>query len=414
MNQNKYNLKMNVLFDASWLANHETGKSMHGGLRVTYELAKRLSHSNFINTDFTIPYLDLEKNRRLKVFVSDQFKIDSKRVILNNSFPVKVISQLNSLIKTHRGLGFLKRNYQFINTSQLEKYNVYHSPVEAIPDHIHEHKKIKPFLTALDLIPLVRPDLAYPGFYNQLYKIYQSITANTIVLCISESTKNDLLNYRTDLKEENVIVTYIAADRRVFFRDLENINTIPVLKKYNLEKNNYFFSLSALAKFKNTKHTIDSFLNYILEYNDKEIKLLVVGKSRELNYDNDIFAEHKNHPQIIFLDFLPESELSIIYSNAIAFLYMSLYEGFGLPILEAMQCGLPVICSNTSSMPEVIGNAGISIDPTDKDQLCDAMHLLCSDGEKRKKFALMGLERSELFSWEKYTSDVINAYQYFT
>ncbi len=314
-------------------------------------------------------------------------------------------------MKTRRGGSMMMRHYTFLEPGQIRKYSIYHSPVEAIPDIVKKEKKTKPFLTALDLIALVKPEIAYSGFNEQLFKIYQSIDDNTTVLAISQSTKNDLLNYRKDIKEENVIVTYIAANKDVFYPDPENDRTVQILNKYNLEKNNYFFTLSAMAKFKNTKHTIQSFLKYAAEFNNKNIKLLLVGRSREANYDTDIFAQYKNHPQIVFKDFLPEDELSVIYSNAVALLYMSLYEGFGLPILEAMQCGTAVICSNTSSMPEVIGNAGICIDPTDEDALCDSLNIMFADSAKRKNYSLLGLERSKLFSWDKYTSDVINAYK---
>lgn len=402
---------MNVLFDASWLADYKPGSYMHGGLRVTYELAKRLAVSDLVSADFTLTDLNMQRYAQLQHFVSTEFSIPGDRVIINNSTLLKTYYKLSKLLNTRSGGALIARHYQFVSAYQIKKYDIYHSPVEPIPDIIKKQKTIKPYLTALDLIALVKPEIAYKGFSEQLYKIYQSIDENTTILAISQSTKNDLLNYRKDIKEENVIVAYIAADRSVFYPDSDNIEAPSILGKYGLAKGDYFFTLSALANFKNTKHTIQCFLKYAIEFKNNEVKLLVVGKSREVNYDTDIFSTYKNHPQIIFIDFLPEKELSVIYSNAIAFLYMSLYEGFGLPILEAMQCGTAVICSNTSSMPEVIGNAGICIDPSDEDVLCDSLNIMFTDTVKRKNYSLLGLERSELFSWQKYTSDVISAYK---
>jgi glycosyltransferase involved in cell wall biosynthesis len=405
---------MNVLFDASWLAIYTPGTYMHGGLRVTYEMAKRLAISKLVNTDFTLTYLNMPHYEQLQRFISREFQVPNDRVVINNSFPVQGYYKFSKLLQTQKGGSFMMHHYNFLELGQIKKFNIYHSPVEAIPDIIKKEKKIKPFLTALDLIALVKPQLAYSGFREQLYHIYQSIDANTTVLAISQSTKNDLLNYRKDIKEENVIVTYIAANTDIFYPDSGNDErAINVLSNYGVEKGNYFFTLSALAKFKNTKHTINCFLKYAAEFNNKTIKLLLVGRTREANYDTDIFAQYKSHPQIVFRDFIPEEELSIMYSNATAFLYMSLYEGFGLPILEAMQCGTAVICSNTSSMPEVVGNAGICIDPDDEDLLCDSMHIMVNDDEKRKSYCELGLERSKLFSWEKHTNDVINAYKRF-
>lgn len=402
---------MNVLFDAIWLVGCTPGTNMHGGLRVTYELAKRLAISKLVDTDFTLTDLNMQRYAQLQHFISEEFQIPNGRTVINNSMVLHGYYKFSKLLKTERGASLMGRHYTFLEPGQIKKYKIYHSPVEAIPDIVKKEKKIKPFLTALDLIALVKPEMAYAGFSELLYKVYQSIDANTTVLAISQSTKNDLLNYRKDIKAENVIVTYIAANKDVFYPDSENDRTVQILNKYNLEKNNYFFTLSAMARFKNTKHTIQSFLKYAAEFNNKDIKLLLVGRTREANYDTDIFAQYKSHPQIVFKDFLPEDELSVVYSNAVALLYMSLYEGFGLPILEAMQCGTAVICSNTSSMPEVIGNAGICIDPTDEDVLCESMNIMFTNTEKRKDYSSLGLERSKLFSWEKYTNDVINAYK---
>jgi len=401
---------MNVLFDASWLVGFKPGSQMHGGLRVTYELAKRLSNSNLVDVDFTLTTLHLKYHAQLQTFFSNEFGIEKNRVIINDSKIFKAYYHLSRKLNTNIARKKILNLYPFLGSHQICKFKIYHSPVEAIPDFIKRQKKVTPFLTALDLIALVKPEIAYSGFRDQLYNIYQSINENTIVLAISESTKNDLLSYRKDIKEENVIVTYIAADKDVFYPDLDAEKGALILNKYNLVKGNYFFTLSALARFKNTKHTIECFLQYITESKNSEVKLLLVGKSRELNYDADIFQKYKNHSQIVFIDYLPEAELSVIYSNAIAFLYMSLYEGFGLPILEAMQCGTPVICSNTSSMPEVIGDAGICIDPTDKDLLCTSISSMYSNEAARNKFSLLGLERAKLFSWDKYANDVINAY----
>lgn len=402
---------MNVLFDATWLAKYLNSSNMHGGLRVTYELAKRLVNSKELEVFFTTTELNYDFEKKIKKIVTTQFNGDSNKVISNNSILYNSYKVYNDLFNKRSGISYIRKSHSFLREKQLNTFNIYHTPADPIPEKIKKNKQIKHFLTALDLIALVKPEMAYQGFNEQLYNIYNSINSETTVLAISQSTKNDLLNYRKDIKEENVIVTYIAADKYIFFQNLNDINTDNVLKKYGLIKNNYFFSLSALARFKNTKHVVNCFLKYIQQYSNKEVKLLLVGKTREVNYDIDIFQQYKNHPQIVFLNYLPEEELSIIYSNAICFLYMSLYEGFGLPILEAMQCGTPVICSNTSSMPEVIGNAGISIDPTDEDLLCDSIRLIYDREDKREYFKEKGLERAKLFSWEKYTSDVIKAYQ---
>ena len=114
---------------------------------------------------------------------------------------------------------------------------------------------------------------------------------------------------------------------------------------------------------------------------------------------------------VIFTDFVDDEDLSPLYSGAMAFIYLSLYEGFGLPPLEAMQCGAPVITSNTSSLPEVVGDAGKMFDPMDTDGVCQAILDVYSGPELREKMRQRSLERAKLFGWERCTRETIAAYQ---
>ena len=102
----------------------------------------------------------------------------------------------------------------------------------------------------------------------------------------------------------------------------------------------------------------------------------------------------------IFTGFVPDEELPFIYDGARVFLYLSLFEGFGLPPLEAMACGVPVICSNTTSLPEVVGDAGITITPTDSNAVALALKQILSDTLLAEKMRESGRDRSRLFSWE--------------
>jgi len=104
--------------------------------------------------------------------------------------------------------------------------------------------------------------------------------------------------------------------------------------------------------------------------------------------------------------------LSALYSNAVAFLYPSLYEGFGLPPLEAMQCGVPVITSNTSSLPEVVGQAGIMVKPTDTDALAQAMLDICNDAALRDRMIERGLQQASRFSWHRCARQTVAAYEH--
>jgi glycosyltransferase involved in cell wall biosynthesis len=119
----------------------------------------------------------------------------------------------------------------------------------------------------------------------------------------------------------------------------------------------------------------------------------------------------KVREKIVLAKPIANEDLSIVYSNAECFFFMSLYEGFGLPALEAMQCGTPVVTSNATSLPEVIGDAGIMIDPKDEDTLCEAMNTLHNSEELRNNYSKKGLERSKQFSWERCANEYVEIFK---
>jgi len=141
-------------------------------------------------------------------------------------------------------------------------------------------------------------------------------------------------------------------------------------------------------------------------------KLVIVGK-KGWKYD-DIFEtidalNLKN--EVIFTGYVPKEDLVKFYNTADLFVYPSVYEGFGLPPLEAMACGCPVITSNISSLPEVVGNAGITVNPYDVEELVEAMYRVLNDEDLRKELSKKGLERSKLFSWRKTAEETWKVYE---
>ena len=112
--------------------------------------------------------------------------------------------------------------------------------------------------------------------------------------------------------------------------------------------------------------------------------------------------------KVLLVGYIEETQLKYYYSNATCFIYPSLYEGFGLPVLEAMQCGCPVITSNTTSLPEVIGDCGITIDPTNNDDMINALEKMYFDSSFRKECSIKGLKRASQFSWEKCSNEILD------
>ena len=175
-----------------------------------------------------------------------------------------------------------------------------------------------------------------------------------------------------------------------------------IKEKYHLPAN-YFLCVSGNDKRKNIPHVIKCFNNFILQERPKDMYLVLAGNASHSSSLLDELNITKTVRDKIFIPdaFIDSGDLAILYSNAMCFFFMSLYEGFGLPALEAMQCGVPTVASNSSSLPEVVGDAGILLPPLDEDGLSEVMNNMYKDEALRKKYASAGLVRAEEFSWQK-------------
>ena len=173
----------------------------------------------------------------------------------------------------------------------------------------------------------------------------------------------------------------------------------------------YLLFLSTIEPRKNITAIISAF-NYLKQKYEIEHQLILIGK-KGWNYE-PIFAAIENSPwknEIHHLDYLSDELVALFYSRADVFVYPSHYEGFGLPVLEAMTLGTPVVTSNTSSIPEVAGDAAILIDPNDYIQLAEAILKVVSDRQLRQELIKKGKERAKLFSWERTAKKTLNAYR---
>jgi glycosyltransferase involved in cell wall biosynthesis len=302
---------------------------------------------------------------------------------------------------------------QELDPQVLNEADIYHSPFEPIPSTVQVANRLRKFLTVHDLIPVLLPHLFEEGASQSFEtEILGSITPDTWVLCVSESTKNDLCNYSSAIDPSRVLVTHLAASD-LFYPCTDAQAQATIRQKYDIPDAPYILSLSTLEPRKNIEHVIRSFSNLIQQEKINDLHLVLVGP-KGWNYDS-IFAEITSNPKlrdrIILTGFVDDADLAAIYSGALAFVYMSLYEGFGLPPLEAMKCGIPVITSNTSSLPEVVGNAGILLNPTDSDGLQQSLLSLYNNASLRAKLSQRSLEHSQTFSWEKCVQETISAYK---
>ncbi|MCP4268627.1 MAG: glycosyltransferase family 4 protein [Candidatus Brocadiaceae bacterium] len=272
---------------------------------------------------------------------------------------------------------------------------------------------------ALSLLPRTCPtiltvhDIAFvrfPNLFNksrQMYKKYifeRSIKRANLIIAPSNSTKKDILHYY-GIKEERIKVVSNGIESR--FHPIGNVEEY---RRRNKLPSKMILNVGTLEPRKNIVTLIKAFKK-LSGKGLKEYRLVVAGSKGWLY--KQILEEIENSDvssSILYLDVVNDKNLPELYNCADIFVYPSLYEGFGLPPLEAMACGIPVITSNTSSLPEVVGDAGIMVDPTDVNSLSDAMCKVLKDKELRLRMRNMGLERSKLFSWNNTAKKILKIY----
>jgi glycosyltransferase involved in cell wall biosynthesis len=296
-------------------------------------------------------------------------------------------------------------------TFNPQKFNIYHSPFYPIPDRTTT-QNLHRVLTIYDLLPILTPQNFTKNICSKYKSIINSIDRHQDwITCISENTKQDFCNY-TGMNPERVFVTPLAASENFYpITDSEVISQ--KLKQYQIPAQPYLLSLCTLEPRKNLNFLLQCFAQLLAQDPSLETNLVLVGVSGWKN--NNIFQTVQSNPllksHVIFTGYIPDHDLSAIYSGALAFVYPSLYEGFGLPPLEAMQCGTPVITSNTSSLPEVVGEAGLMINPSSRDDLCQAMLNLINNSKIRNQLSQKGIDRATQFSWSKCAGETIRVYE---
>lgn len=292
-----------------------------------------------------------------------------------------------------------------------QAWQVYHSPYFPLPQALKAANTPR-VLTIYDLTPILYPHLCSKRTLQQFHRILSSIDIHRDwITCISEATKRDFCEY-TGMDSDRVFVAPLAASDR--FKPVPfSSATQQVLDRYHIANSQYLLSLATLEPRKNLDFLIRCFFKVLREQPSIDLKLVLVGISGWKN--KDIFQAIDAYPElaerIVLTGFLPDHELSAIYSGALAFAYPSLYEGFGLPPLEAMQCGIPVITSNVSALPEVVGDAGIMVNPVDEDELCQAILDLVNSDTLRQSLAQKGLARAAQFSWTRCAEETAKVYQ---
>ena len=415
------NKKISLLYDATAVCSILTNNSSRSGIffvayNVLLELLKRPEFEVYLYADNLIQLQEVIKtypefqNCKIYKFSFLQEWITALLNLKNKNKSKKG----NPILRSIYGLlaSLLKKGYCLTKKwIDLKDIDVYFSPVKAVPSFVAKNKRIKKYTILHDAIPLVNNNSKNKK-QVWFYSLVKSINKDDFYFANSEFTKNDFLKYVNTFTPEHITVIPLSTGK--LYRKTEDKTVIDLVKqKYNIPSDKkYVFSLCSLNKRKNLIFSIRNFLKFI-EKNDLNNLIIVLGgayfdgfekilQENLLEYGDDL----KN--KILHIGYVDDNDLSALYSSAEMFLFPSLYEGFGMPVLEAMQCGLPVICSNCTSLPEVIGDCGIQINPHSDDEMVCAMEKMYFDREFRNTCIEKGLERAKLFSWEKCVDIISN------
>jgi len=261
-----------------------------------------------------------------------------------------------------------------------------------------------------DLIAIERPEYFSDVAAHEVADIMASLDERTVIFAISQYTRQALLSHRPDLSPSQVAVIPLAAGDR-FAPCADAAAKGAMRRKYRVPEGvPYVLSIATLEVRKNLDQVVEAFLVHLRRDPSSNMHLVLAGMSgwKLEKLEEALESASEFRDRIILPGFVDDAELSALYSDALCFVYLSRYEGFGLPPLEAMACGTPVICANNSSLPEVVGDAGILLDADDLDGVADAIERIRSSASEREALSRKGLERAKLFDWDRCTDLVVD------
>ncbi len=254
-----------------------------------------------------------------------------------------------------------------------------------------------------DLVWILYPEtMEYWNLLRMRFTLKRNIKKMDFLISISENTKKD---YQEILRIKKPITTIpLAADPELFYQ-ADAVSIKSILQKYGIKKK-YILTVCTLEPRKNLGNLIKA---YELIKNSKNFQIVLVGmKGWIKSHFFDSLKEAGLSDNIVITGYVPDEDLAPLYTGAEVFVFPSIYEGFGLPVLEAMQCGCPVITSNTSSLPEVVGDVGIMVNPYDIDGLSHTIEQVLKNRKLCETLSRKGLRHAKSFSWKKSTLKLLD------
>ena len=321
----------------------------------------------------------------------------------NDSFKYNL---LNNIINTGMSISnkIDKRRYSNLVKSKVKNGNVKHIVYQNLAYLLNLVDLEKTIVTCHDLIPWVYEKDRSPFWkanINGLKKADRIIT-------VSSFSKNEIINH-LKYPADRIHVIPNAVDHSIYYKNPDKT----ILNRLNIARDD---PLILYVGSEEPRQNVDKLIKAFAKLKNKipNAKIIKIGDSNLLGTREKLFKlinELNLQKDVIFAGSVPEKELPQWYNAADLLVYPCDYAGFGLPPLEAMACGTPVITSNTTSLPEVVGDAGIMIDPADINKLSQEIYSVLTDKDLQKDMSKKGLKRASMFNWDKSASKTLEIYE---
>jgi mannosyltransferase B len=358
-----------ISLELQWAVGKKTGVGWY-----IYNIVKELSKSD--RNDYIAEFINFMGRHDVKSQIDYDIKIKQNKMLTYTmyNFLTKKLNIRHNLI-----FGTKSDIYHFFNFT--------------IPKNI----KGKVINTIYDTVFISAPETM--GDRKELEEYKYGAQKSDLIITISESAKNDIIK-NLGVTEDKIEIVYPGIDLENYSQKYEKEELERIRKKYNLPSE-YILYLGTIEPRKNIERIIKAFIKY-KEKVDDDLKFVIVGK-KGWKYENIMKLIESMGTDIIITGYIDEEDKIPIYKLAQFFTFPSLYEGFGMPVLEAMAAGVPVVTSNVSSLPEVAGDAAILVDPLNEDEIFEAYKKIRNDSNYREEMILKGYEQAKRYQW-KYSA----------
>jgi glycosyltransferase involved in cell wall biosynthesis len=308
-----------------------------------------------------------------------------------------------------------KTNWQYLNFGLKKLWTQFALPLKLLADrpkpdvfftpghYAPRFSNIPQVITIFDLSFIRFPQMFQKKDLYQLtnwtkYSVYKS----NAIITISNFSKKEIVDYY-QIDPQKVHVIYPGYDNSLFESVSDQKLIQNVKQKYKIKKD-YLLFVGTIQPRKNLIKLIEAFKLLDKKY---DLQLVIAGKWGWL-YEEFFSEANEMKGKVVICDFVKRSDLPVLYSQAKAFVLPSLYEGFGIPVVEAQSCGVPVVVANTSSLPEVVGESGILIDPKSADSIAQGINKILIDEKLKNEIIKKGYENVKRFSWQSCTKQTLN------